>query len=550
MRKFSALLISLSLILNIQPASAAGDAFNPLNLPVGPGKVLQYIVEDGSVEKTSYLAIYPPAISTADQTRQGKWKWCAALTDAICDPKNSPTSMKATSVLGPCLTDTQEDCIASLSVNDGPTLQPAKLIRNIQGLNFTASPEYNFPGGSTISLWDAPSGPSASGTTTYAALVRLQYYFSGGKFVLSDLFTGVIPYRETRDSKYEALKINTSPSATPENLYLFRPWDQVCVFVEDGICGVAQDFAPNARVKIQIRLTKEVGGWFRGRIQDPSIQVSSFSSRTNLLTVEASPVTVPRMAYISERSAFNDQEKIWDQNLGTWATNDLGSASGAQAGMPHDAFPYLAYYKSKVNDTAINTNTFWNFSSATWGRGSACLTDTSKVLGMVTTNAMIYDGTSPSFENGTLNYKVAGLHYMPDGKTPVSGTYNLVMRSETARCLYGFTNAPISATVSVAGDNASTVATTVTGEKDGWLSMAASGFGFSEKTIQVKLTQEVAPVPVVAQPIATPAPVAVVAPISKLATVMVKKSITCLKGKTKKVVTGTSPKCPTGYKKI
>jgi hypothetical protein len=139
---------------------------------------------------------------------------------------------------------------------------------------------------------------------------------------------------------------------------------------------------------------------------------------------------------------------------------------------------------------------------------------------------------------------------MPDGKTPVSGTYNLVMRSETARCLYGFTNAPISATVSVAGDNGSTVATTVTGEKDGWLSMSASGFGFSEKTSQVKLTQEVAPVPVVAQPISTPTPVAVVAPISKPATAVVKKTITCLKGKIKKVVTGTAPKCPTGFKKV
>ena len=64
------------------------------------------------------------------------------------------------------------------------------------------------------------------------------------------------------------------------------------------------------------------------------------------------------------------------------------------------------------------------------------------------------------------------------------------MRSDVARCLYGFKNAPISATVAVVGEfGEEKVATTVVSEKDGWLKLAAYGFTFSEKEIQVKLRQ-------------------------------------------------------------
>jgi hypothetical protein len=118
---------------------------------------------------------------------------------------------------------------------------------------------------------------------------------------------------------------------------------------------------------------------------------------------------------------------------------------------------------------------------------------------------------------------------MPDGVTPVKGSYNLVMRSEVARCLYGFTNAPIQASVSIIGGESTNVATTVLGERNGWLSMSAAGFTFSTKTIQVKLSQEKA---VVTTPKQT----------------TIKKTIKCVKGKVTKKVTAVKPKCPSGYK--
>jgi hypothetical protein len=129
------------------------------------------------------------------------------------------------------------------------------------------------------------------------------------------------------------------------------------------------------------------------------------------------------------------------------------------------------------------------------GGSNPCLADKSRVLGIVSTNAMVYDGFEPRFSSGFLDYRVAGLHLMPDGVTPVIGTYDLVMRSETARCLYGFTNAPVSATVTITGTGNLNVATTLVSERNGWLQLAAYGFTFSEKGIRVALTQKAATAP-------------------------------------------------------
>ena len=158
------------------------------------------------------------------------------------------------------------------------------------------------------------------------------------------------------------------------------------------------------------------------------------------------------------------------------------------------------------------------------GENNSCFADKSRVVGVVTTSATAMEPATPEFKNGLLTYKVAGLHYAPDGKTLNEGSYDLVMRSDVARCLYGFSKAPISATVSVVGEGGENkVATTVVSEKNGWLKLAAYGFTFSSPTISVKLSQASAPAK--------------------------KTTITCVKGKLTKKVTAVGPKCPTGYKK-
>jgi hypothetical protein len=97
------------------------------------------------------------------------------------------------------------------------------------------------------------------------------------------------------------------------------------------------------------------------------------------------------------------------------------------------------------------------------------------------------------------------------------------MSSKVARCIYGFSNAPVKATISVtSADGSPQIATTVVNESDGWIHMRAANFEFSTPVVKVKLTQQGA-------------------------TKSISKQTTCIKGKLSKVI--TTANCPAGYKK-
>jgi hypothetical protein len=110
------------------------------------------------------------------------------------------------------------------------------------------------------------------------------------------------------------------------------------------------------------------------------------------------------------------------------------------------------------------------------------------------------------------------------------------MRSDVARCIYGFSKSPINATLSItSSDGTPQVATTVIGERNGWLYLQAKNFEFSSPIIKAKLSQE--------------AEVAVVAPAVPAKVSVKKTTITCSKGKLSKKISGVKPRCPAGFKK-
>lgn len=518
-------------------------AYNPLKEAVGPGNLIQYVVEDGSVERNGYLAIAPPAVTNPGETRLNAWKWCTSLSDPTCNPSNYPKNLKATSILPPCDGGVAQNCIEGIEFNFGEKFENAELIRITKGLTFAAEPKFNFLGSSNISLWQVKDRNNQNVNLNFAAMGRLQSYFINGKFRIGEFFADITPFEVAEDPKYSALKLNPDPLASPENRYVGHRFGQVCVFEEDGICGVAKDFPNNVRIRMKLRLSNEVGGWFRGRISDPKLVVTEYSETSNLISLEADPVRVSRMALQMKLDSLNAAEQLRFENMGRWPTEDRGTGSGPQAGIPKDAFPFIEEYRERVKDRTAGSNTYWNISTTSWGKGSSCLEDTSKVLGIVSTNALAYDGSSPSFDGESLLYKVSGLHFQEDGLTPVYGSYDLLIRSETARCLYNFSKAPISATVQVFGENGTSLATTSMSEKDNWVKLSAKGFTFSQVSIKVKLTQ-VSPIVPKTNTDSRPGSVQGTATAN-----LMKQTITCIKGKTIRKISGFAPKCPVGFKK-
>ena len=163
---------------------------------------------------------------------------------------------------------------------------------------------------------------------------------------------------------------------------------------------------------------------------------------------------------------------------------------------------------------------------STSGNSVSCLNQHNEVDGIVTTNSMTYQPGAPNLIGNTFDYGVAGMHYNADGSVAL-GTYDLTMRDSVATCLYGFSNAPISATVSITEDSTGTqsVANITVSDLNGWLHVGAYGFNFSDPTITVKLTQK----------LLKPKPKRI--------------TIVCIKKKSVRRVVGTAPICPVGYKK-
>ena len=436
------------------------------------GDYLILTSEYGRDGQHSQLSLQPG--SAAEGEKRGQWIQCASFDDEACQGNAALKRLTANPILPDCSKTTDEICVEYLKLGlVGQELTQAELVgENLWGTEFPAKPSVNLPQGSGLPLYENKSDLKIAETNSFAVMVRPQLFwdFTKKKMRNDRLEVKVIPFKWV-------------PRSTKTLGCAFEPADR-------SKCAVLQDFAPDVRVELRFRVPNDLGGWFSGRMKAPNISITKFSSKANTITISAEPVEVAALGMKRAKAEMLVKELTWTENHGGWSVGDGATASGANSWQP-DVFPFIEYYRKLVKDTSIGTNRVWNFMSIGGAGGSYCLDDKSKVLGIVTTNALGYAGESPEFKNGYLDYKVAGLHYEPDGKTPNLGVYDLVMRSETARCLYGWGKAPLSATVSVVNEKGTkTTATTVVSEKNGWLKMAAYGFTFSKKTIKVKITKK------------------------------------------------------------
>ena len=431
-------------------------------------------------------------------------------------------------LMPPCDATIKTNCIDGLSIyKAGETPEAAKLIREIEGDRIAADPAHSLPAGGGKSLWSSKT-VHAGGTGEYMAFASMGMGFSNGKFVIQNFDANIQPTTTIQPGfpgmSYQQRTLENGRVSVGGNDFGSY---MGCVWFDTSGCGRLQDFAPETKVKLSIRISKNVGGWFKGRMKAPDVQVASIDDQNQLITIDAQTVTVPMFFATFEKTGNSDVVQGWISKYLTSGYTGGAINTRSDEVMAFDAMTAL---KEPAKDKSFGVNSIWSVGTLQGAGGNSCLGDTSKVLGIVTTNSMVYQGSSPAYEDGMLNYKVAGMHFMPDGKTEVEGTYDLVMRSETARCLYGFSKAPISATISVtsATGEAKTAVTVVRETPDGWLQLAAYGFTFSSPTIKVKLTQAKAPASTK------------------------KTTITCVSAKNKKLikkVTAVAPKCPSGYKK-
>jgi len=513
---------------------------------------------------------------------------CTSALDPIC-----ADGYGYEAILPQCASDSDINCIADFGVTDASAnLISAKFSRYfpLKALNaFEGSPAIGLPTGATGSVYSLPEAEFGA-SNLYFVRVHARGGGNAQGSTLSSLDIQVYPVnyqdatygQDARDAGLQSFTDGTHPTAgwgwaapgiTP-NVFC------VANSVTEKKCLQRYEFPANKRYFLKLRMSKVPSGWLHGRVAKQEISITTTGSSSTLL-IQGEPVSVPavyKMYKWNEMPAGLQSQ--YDVNSGFYindpARNDPNQTGpgGRSAGnkdplkrnviLQPDAWSPLGMEQLKlllplVNDQATAVLSSWTIRTLSENEMSGsnqCFNDTSKITGMVATNATNYSAGPPAFDTASqsLIYKVSAPH-LTDKKVVFEGTYDLSIPSDVARCIYKFSNAPIKADISiVAPDGTAKVATTTLVERNGWLRFSANGFTFSSPIIQVKMFQDApAPTPTptpTPTPEPTPTPTVVVTPTpTPKPTVTKKSTITCVKGKLTKKVTAVKPVCPSGYKK-
>ena len=559
---FSAIL-ALSIGLTI-PAGAVDQIEEQWFLPT-PGATGGLELQSFTIQENLQIAENTSVLgAVTDQAQtQALIRYCKTVSDEFC---STAFSMFFDAILPKCESDTDTNCIAGITaISATGEEKPGTYVRNFPQAGYTdfpAAPARNLPQGSTPSLWKIPGLTNGGGTDEYLINFTLRggvgnsqdkfSFYSYSSFISPvTIKTGNYGRFEKKDArgKDQVACVQLALACGTEMLGHSGDDTKLCASIEEGACAAKQAFPSGYRFKFKVRLSVSPTGWVHGRLKAPEVSITKNSNGVELI-VEGEPVVVPAVGATTTFATLPaDMKTLYSTLQGQGSYGSQGpSGRRNQISMPAPdqsrTFEEYALWKDFIKDKANASPSYWTVRTLDVPRESAeCFKDSSKFIGVVTTNAMMYSGGPPAFNSaqGTLEYKVGSPHLTSKGEV-FKGSYDLQVSSEVARCLYKFTSAPIQASISIVNETGeASVATTVVNEKNGWLRLAAYGFTFSNPTVRVTLSQEKSPAPT---PSASASPSPVAKPVAAK-----KTSITCVKGKTTKKVTAVNPKCPTGFKK-
>lgn len=501
---------------------------------------------------------------------------CLSLDDAKCSEAQEFIYYSQIPV---CNSATQSNCIEAVSAID-PTgkILPGTFDRYFPKAaqnQYEGKDSVNLPAGGPGSIFKIPGAEGPAGNSYFVSFVMSGKISKSGNARLDSVHARVLPVQLQSHDFSNNWCFNESKICnngwnrlkSGESTYI---WNESgaggtnCAdySMDENICAEKEAYPQNFRYSLKVRLSLPPTGWMHGRMFNPDISIEKVGTNT-VLTVTANSISVPAVyKHFMWADMPNNLRELYDPNTGKYKnsngegwtktiniSSDYNLRAWTTAPSPYSpiAIAELNAWLPSVNNTSTFAPQFWSFRSLTKQElqgANKCFTDPTQLNGIVTTNSTAYSPGPPIFDKnaGDLNYQVAAPHYLANGTDTFKGSYDLLMRSEVARCIYGFSNAPIKASISiVSNDGAPQVATTVVSEKTGWLHLTAKNFEFSSPTVKVSLKQD--------EVVATPTPSASVPAPTVDKVVAVKTSIFCVKGKVLKKVTAVKPTCPSGYKK-
>ena len=555
MKRFLALFCALALLGGANPAHSDELAeLVTMQDPTSGGWIGVDFIE------TDYFATSLLTVGNA-KTESNYDQWDTLLCDSAEDPKCQIPNYHwdATAIFSPCSATILTNCIESLNATlpDGTLVKGiVKRLWNPQG-EYKGDPLLGIPDGGQSSTW-VLTGTNSNISDEYLLLAgvrggmpipEMSTQLNEWNKFQGQLFASLQPIKEVygnyEDPKFKLVPRGTGGIGVGGGLN----WMSGCFMNDTRSCAQKRSFPLDVTYSLTMRFARPISPWLNGRVVDPRISFVDKADGSSIVTISAKPMRVPEVGGYIKWSDTPDwmKAKYPSGTGGTARTPDgfttknldtrilkVGAGSAGTRAIKEfkDWIPFL-------QDKPFAMKTAWNVKAITdqpSEKMQKCANN--KFAGIVSSNAAVFSSGAPAWnaEEQTLDYTVGAPHYDTEGKL-LTGQYVLSMRSDVARCIYGFSNAPISAKVEIASEDGNpNIATTVINEnmETGMLTLNASGFHYSVPQLSVKLLQEKAPV---AAPTATISP----APVTT--------RIVCTKGKLTKVVKAVRPKCPTGFKK-
>ena len=443
------------------------------------------------------------------------------------------TSINYVAVLPNCVDDSNHPCVKSFeaSIDNGKTWVLPTSSKTYAAKVFDVS---KYPAGSYVEQTKNWIGDEASllpsGADSSVFTFPKAQHFGGAEYLLQPVVEGVSSTQSAKASRLSLsiIPIKTYPAPNPNNCSL---WVTTCFDLYNFKSEVT------FRVVLDLKyLAPTFSGWFQSRIKNSeiaqlsptefsfagsSMSVSSVLAEFNKPYPESLILAYPdiKTGLIMDKYPYKLQQVLSNTNAGIkdWVNNEK-------------SIPTQARWESSIwNATSYSTAS----SGYIYTQMNGCLQTSKGLLGQVSTNATVYTISAPLWDKETdsLSFTVAAPTFESDGEKK-QGLYDLVLREDIAKCLWGKNLANVSAKIEILNaDGSSQVATTTFKTINGYVYFRAAGFHYSVPKIKVSIVESTL----------TPTP-------SASAATAKKATITCIKGKLVKKVTAVNPKCPVGYK--
>lgn len=468
------------------------------------------------------------------------WKSCSSLSDANCI---GAQRIEFGAILQQCATPTSLDCVVAFGVvaADGTKINAAfeRKFPAEAANRYSADVASGLPEGGPGALWRVPESAGLEQSLHY---VRASVVGSvrNGKATFTGFAASLTPVSMTtmrcdqgitflRVGRNECTSMDAQTTRDEPGFSGFiegSGWDQGldCAMsgnadytAQTAECALREPALLETKYFLEVRLSQSPQGWLHGRLANADLSITPIAGVQSGITLSIAGTSV-RVPIIYKEVPFSSLPTNLQNAYrakGSWAN---GSGDASNWGMadtdPKDpngrnrlsnppssgatGIEELEAWMEYLNDTATADRATWSLRTlrnAEREQANQCITDSSRVTGIVLTNATQYLAGAPLYNKATqsLDYKVAAPHLMSNGEV-FKGSYELMIRSDVAKCIYGFVTGAVQGTVEVVESEAGQGASVVTNvsERDGWLRLSAAGYTHSAPTLRAVLKEKAA----------------------------------------------------------